>query len=146
VDRILFALWCFLVALADGLVGLVLGNLRLPATVLVAASPGAAAGANLGISAISAATASIAHIRAGRVNWKLFAWMVPPLRRRGRGARTSPTAAPDWGALAVGAAASIPGALLGARLTGRLSEAELVRAIAVVLLIAAAAMVAQAVT
>jgi uncharacterized membrane protein YfcA len=251
VDLILFALWCFLVALAGGLVGLVLGNLRLPATVLVAASPGAAAGANLGISAVSAATASIAHIRAGRVNWRLFAWMAPPSIAGGlvggylsgllpgdvlllviaavllqsgvgllrwtpprrpagpdgpppaldlraavatgfvigllggvvglilgslrmpallrvvheapaRAVGTNvtvgfcvgvagvighlPTARPDWRALAVGAAASIPGALWGSRLTGRLSEAQLVRAIAVVLLVAAAAMVVQAVT
>lgn len=247
----LFAVWCFAVALAGGLVGLVLGNLRLPATVLVAASPGAAAGANLGISAVAAATASVAHVRAGRINWRLFAWMAPPSiagaliggyvsgllpgdalllaiaavllysgvdllrwtppRRDPRepGAAPAldlraavasgfaiglvggvvglilgslrmpallrvvhetpsravgtnvtvglcvgvagvighlPTATPDWGALAVGAAASIPGALLGARLTGRLSEAQLVRAIAIVLLVAAAAVVAQAVT
>ena len=249
VELALFALWCFAVALAGGLVGLVLGNLRLPATVLVAGSPGAAAGANLGISAVAAATASIAHIRAGRVNWRLFAWMAPPsiagaliggyvsgvlpgdvllgaiaavlaysgvdllrwtppsrrpdapaapgldlraavatgfaigllggivglilgsLRMpallrvvhetpaRAVGTNVTvgfcvgvagvlghlPTAEPDWGALAVGAAASIPGALLGARLTGRLSEAQLVRAIAVVLLLAAAATIVQAV-
>jgi uncharacterized membrane protein YfcA len=55
-----------------------------------------------------------------------------------------PTAAPDWRVLAAGAAASIPGALLGSRLTGRLSERQLVRAIAVILLVAAAAMAVQA--
>src|SRR6185437_13317429 len=77
-EQVAFALWCFLVALAGGLVGLVLGNIRLPATVLVASSPGVAAGTNIGISAVSAATASIAHIRAGRVNWRLFRWMAPP--------------------------------------------------------------------
>jgi uncharacterized protein len=250
VDLVLFALWCFLVAFAGGLVGLVLGNLRLPATVLVAGSPGAATGANLGISAVAAATASLAHVRAGRVNWRLFGWMAPPsiagglaggylsglipgdalllgiaavlllsgldLLRWTPPARRSeavqaprldiraavatgfaigllggivglilgslrmpallrvvhetparavgtnvtvgfcvgvagvighlPTATPDWTALAAGAAASVPGALLGARLTGRLSEPQLVRAIALVLLLAAAAMVAQAVT
>ena len=250
-DLVLFATWCFLVALAGGLVGLVLGNIRLPATVLVASSPGAAAGANIGISAVAAATASIAHIRAGRVNWRLFAWMAPPsivgalvggyvsgvlpgdtlllviaavllysgldlLRwtppeRRAHPAQDPPaldvraavltglgigllggivglilgslrmpallrvihetpqravgtnvtvgfcvgvagvlghlpSEAPDWSVLAVGALASIPGALLGSRLTGRLSQRQLVRAIAVVLLVAAAAMAAQAVT
>jgi uncharacterized membrane protein YfcA len=46
----------------------------------------------------------------------------------------------------VGAAASIPGALLGARLTGRLSEAQLIRAIAIVLIVAGAAAVVQALT
>ena len=33
-----------------------------------------------------------------------------------------PSEPPDWDLLAVGAAASIPGALLGSRLTGRLSD------------------------
>jgi uncharacterized membrane protein YfcA len=249
-EHIAFALWCFLVALAGGLVGLVLGNIRLPATVLVASSPGVAAGTNIGISAVSAATASIAHIRAGRVNWRLFGWMAPPsiggafaggyvsgvlpgdallaviaavlfysgldllrwtppdrsahpgddppeldiraavftgaliglvggivglilgslrmpalLRvvhetpQRAVGTNVTvgfcvgvagvlghlPGHAPDWGLLALGSAASIPGALLGSRLTGRLSERQLVRAIAIVLLVAAAAMVVQAV-
>jgi uncharacterized membrane protein YfcA len=46
----------------------------------------------------------------------------------------------------VGAAASIPGALIGSRLTGRLSEAQLVRAIAAILLVAAAGMIVQAFT
>ena len=57
-----------------------------------------------------------------------------------------PSATPDWGLLALGAAASVPGALLGSRLTGRLSEPQLIRAIAVILLVAAASMVAQALT
>ncbi len=246
-ELVLFAAWCFLVALAGGLVGLVLGNLRLPATVLVGSSPAAAAGANLGISAVAAAAAAIAHVRAGRINWPLFAWMAPPsvagalvggyvggvlpgdallaviatvllysgldllrwtppaahpaddppeldiraavltgfgigllggivglilgslrmpalLRvvhetpRRAVGTNVTvglcvgiagvlghlPAESPDWRLLAVGAAASIPGALLGARLTGRLSPRQLVRAIAAVLLVAAAAMAAQA--
>ena len=248
-DLIAFALWCFLVALAGGLVGLVLGNLRLPAAVLLGSSPGAAAGANIGISAVSAATASIAHIRAGRINWRLFAWMAPPsilgalvggyiggalpgnalllviaaallysgidllrwtppdrrahpaehppeidiraavatgaligllggivglilgslrmpalLRvvhetpQRAVGTNVTvgfcvgvagvighlPAATPDWGLLGIGAAASVPGALLGSRLTGRLSERDLIRAIAVILLLAAAAMIVQA--
>ncbi|MDQ4040398.1 MAG: sulfite exporter TauE/SafE family protein [Actinomycetota bacterium] len=248
-DLVLFAVWCFLVALAGGLVGLVLGNLRLPATVLVGSSPAAAAGANIGISAVAAATASIAHIRAGRINWRLFRWMAPPsvagalvggyvggvlpgdallaviagvllysgldllrwtppdasahpadgppeldiraavltglgigllggivglilgslrmpalLRvvletpQRAVGTNVTvglcvgiagvlghlPAESPDWKLLAVGAAASIPGALLGSRLTGRLSPRQLVRAIAIVLLVAATAMAAQA--
>ena len=55
-----------------------------------------------------------------------------------------PTAAPDWRLLAVGAAAPVPGALLGARLTGRLSEAQLVRAIGLALLVAGTAAALQA--
>ncbi|MDP9344938.1 MAG: sulfite exporter TauE/SafE family protein [Actinomycetota bacterium] len=244
----LFCLWCFLVALAGGLVGLVLGNIRLPATLLVAGSAAAGTGANLLISAAAAATAAIAHIRAGRISWRLFAWMAPPsvafaflggylsgvlpraalllvisavllysafdLSRwtppdRGapgdapgrvdyrtaavagafigllggvvglilgslrmpallrlahvapaRAAGTNvavgfwvgvagaighlPSAPPDWRVAAYGAAASIPGALLGSRLTGRLSEVQLVRAIAAVLLVAGIATAVEA--
>ena len=55
----LFALWCFLVAAAGGLVGLVLGNIRLPATLLIASGAAAGAGANLAISAIAAAMAIV---------------------------------------------------------------------------------------
>ena len=56
-EYVAFAVWCFAVAFAGGLVGLVLGNLRLPATLLVAASPAAATGANLIVSAAAAGTA-----------------------------------------------------------------------------------------
>ena len=245
-----FAAWCFLVAFAGGLVGLVLGNLRLPATLLFASSAAAGGGANLAISAIAALTAAVVHIRAGRINWRLVGWMGPPsiagalvggyaagaipealllafitfvllqsgislLRRPPASARPAdapepeldvraalvsgavigvlgglvglilgslrmpallrwvgetpqravgtnvtvgvlvgvagalahlPNAAPDLDAILVGGAASVPGALLGSRLTGRLSEAQLVRAIGIVLLIAAVATGAQALT
>jgi uncharacterized membrane protein YfcA len=46
--------------------------------VLAASNPAAGAGANIGISALSALAASITHIRAGRIDWRLFAWMTPP--------------------------------------------------------------------
>jgi hypothetical protein len=247
-DYVLLAAWCFLVAFGGGLVGLVLGNLRLPAVLLLSSSPAAGTGANIGISAVAAATASIAHVRAGRVNWRLFAWMAPPSiagallggylsgvipgdvllltiaavllysayellarpdvrrQRPGREGLDIPVAVlsglvigllggivglilgslrmpalirlvgeeparavgtnvtvgflvgvagvighlpsepPDGDLLVVGALASIPGALLGSRLTGRLSERQLLRAIGVVLLLAAAAMVVDALT
>lgn len=244
--------WCFAVAMAGGLAGLVLGNIRLPAVVAIASSPAAGAGANIGISGVAAAAASVAHIRAGRVNWRLFAWMAPPSmagalvggyasgqvpdtallvviavtllyfgidlirprrpdakRRPGGSARGAGDLniraavisgaaigllgglvglilgalrmpallryvgetvqraigtnivvgacvgvagvighAPegvDWGILALGSIASVPGALLGARLTGRLSERTLLRAIGGMLLVAGAAMLASAV-
>jgi len=242
----LLAVWCFLVALAGGLVGLVLGNIRLPVVLLLASSAGAGTGANIGISAVAAGSASIAHLRAGRVNWRLFAWMAPPSiagavlggyisgvlpedillfsiaavlfysalellrkprftpRHEGEGALDVPAAVasgavigllggivglilgslrvpalvrlvgeaparavgtnvtigfcvgiagvighlpsdpPDWSVLAVGAAASIPGALLGSRLTGRLSDEALMRAIGVILVVAGASMVIKA--
>src|SRR5687767_14030576 len=73
-----FCAWCFAVALAGGVVGLVLGNIRLPAVLLVASHPAAGAGANIGISGVAATAAAIVHIRAGRINWRLFAWMAPP--------------------------------------------------------------------
>jgi uncharacterized membrane protein YfcA len=246
VEWVLYAGWCFVVALAGGLVGLVLGNLRLPATLLVASSAAAGTGANLIISAAAAGTATLAHLRAGRVNWRLFAWMAPPsvvfavlggyvsgvlprdallgaiavvlavsgvqLLARPPEPRTRhdhldlraavasgavvgflggvvglilgslrvpallrfvgeaparavgtnvtigfvvgiagvvghlPSAPPDWDLLAIGGAASIPGALLGSRLTGRLSEAALLRAIGIVLIVAATSMVIQALT
>src|SRR5215210_927780 len=70
--------WCFAVALAGGVVGLVFGTLRLPAVLLVASHPAAGAGANIGISGVAATAAAIVHVRAGRINWRLFAWMAPP--------------------------------------------------------------------
>jgi uncharacterized membrane protein YfcA len=246
-ELIAFCAWCFAVALAGGVVGLVLGNIRLPATLLVASHPAAGAGANIGISGVAATAAAIVHIRAGRINWRLFAWMAPPsmvgaviggyvsgllpdealliaigavlvyfgvdlLRVRDR--PSGRTAAPgeeldiraavltglgvgllggfvglilgalrmpallryvgetparavgtnltvgvcvgiagvightpdgvDWDLLAIGSAASVPGAFLGARLTGRLSERQLLHAIGAILVVAGAAMALQA--
>jgi uncharacterized membrane protein YfcA len=250
-ELIAFCAWCFTVALAGGAVGLVLGNIRLPAALLLASSPAAGAGANIGISGVAAFAAAAAHIRAGRINWRLFAWMAPPSmagavagglvsgtipdtallvvigatllyfgvdllrprreRRRERSAGPSGQGADldiraavvsgaligllgglvglilgslrmpallrwvgeaparavgtnlavgfwvgvagvaghlpggvDWGVLGAGAAASIPGALLGARLTGRMSEEQLLRAIGAVLVVAGAATALQA--
>ncbi len=236
----LVAAWCFVVAVAGGAVGLVLGNIRLPVVVFAATSPAAGAGANIGISGVAALTAAIAHIRAGRIDWRLFAWLTPPsmagallggylsskvpknaflatigvvlllmavdlLRPRPPVEPRQPTAAVtvltgaaigllggfvglilgslrlpallrmgeplmtaigtnvavgffvggagvvghlpggvDWTLLGVGAAASVPGALLGARLTGRLPEAQLKRAIAAILVVAGVASLVQA--
>jgi uncharacterized membrane protein YfcA len=220
----------------------VLGNIRLPAVLLLASHPAAGAGANIGVSGLAATAAAIVHIRAGRINWGLFAWMAPPsmlgavaggyisgrlpddvllvtigavlvyfgidLLRRGDSPRrrngsradgeldiraavitgaavgvlgglvglilgslrmpallryVGETAARavgtnlavgvcvgiagvvghtpdgvDWDLLAIGSAASIPGALIGARLTGRLSERQLLRAIGGMLVVAGA--------
>jgi uncharacterized membrane protein YfcA len=242
----LVAAWSFATALAGGLAGLVLGNIRLPALLLAASSPAAGAGANIGVSAVAAATAGATHVRAGRVDWRLVAWMLPPsvagavagglvsgalpsrvllgvigaallgfgidLLRPKRGGAPREHAEPDvraavvagaligflgglvglilgslrlpallrfvgepparaigtnlvvgvavgvagvaghlpggvdWTLLAIGGAASVPGALLGARLTGRLDERQLLRAVGAILLVAGAAAVAQAAT
>jgi uncharacterized membrane protein YfcA len=236
-------LWCFLTALAGGLVGLVLGNIRLPVIVLVASSPAAGAGANIGVSAFAALASAVSHIRAGRIDWRLFLWMAPPsmagavvggllsgvvpgnallvvigstllafgvdlLRPKPGGQQTGSegvsaraaiatgaligllggfvglilgalrlpallrfvgadpfravgtnaavgfclgiagvfghiSGGVDWTLLAVGAATSVPGAILGARLTGRLDERQLFRAVGLILLIAGTAMVLQ---
>jgi uncharacterized protein len=266
-ELILFCAWCFFGALAGGAVGVVLGNIRLPAVLLVASSPAAGAGANIGISGVAAFAAAAAHIRAGRINWRLFAWMAPPsmagavvgglvsgaipdtallivigstlvyfgidlLRKEAReakreeAARAEPPASGgaavaaggaepsgdtldvraavvsgaligllgglvglilgslrmpalirwvgemphkavgtnlavgfwvgvagvaghlpggvDWTVLGIGAAASVPGALLGARLTGRMNERQLLRAIGAVLVVAGVATAVQA--
>jgi uncharacterized membrane protein YfcA len=249
-ELIAFVSWCFAVALAGGLVGLVLGNIRLPLVLLLASSPAAGAGANIGVSGVAALTAATVHVRAGRVNWQLFGWMAPPsmvgavvggyvsgvlpeelllgvigalllyfgidlLRPRRHPPRPAsedgeprldiraavvtgaligllgglvglilgslrmpallryvgelPARAVgtnlavgvcvgaagvightpegvDWDLLAIGAAASVPGALLGARLTGRLSERQLLQAIGAVLVVAGCATLAQALT
>ena len=59
-------------------VGLVLGTLRLPLLLVVAGDPAAAAGTNIAISAAAAASGSVRHARAGRVDWRIVAWMAPP--------------------------------------------------------------------
>jgi uncharacterized membrane protein YfcA len=236
----LVAVWCFLVALAGGAVGLVLGNIRLPLLVLAASNPAAGAGANIGVSGVSALTSAVVHVRAGRIDRRLFAWLAPPsmigaviggyasskvpknvflatigvvlllmavdlLRRKApvQQSRMSPAetialgggigllggfvglilgslrlpallrageplaaaigtnmsvgffvgisgvvghvpGGVDWKLLGIGAAASVPGALLGARLTGRLSEARLKQAIAAILVVAGSSLVVQA--
>jgi uncharacterized protein len=77
-DLALVAIWSFLVAVAGGVAGLVLGNLRLPLVLQFSSSASAGAGANVAISAASALTASIAHWRGGRIDWRLFWLMAPP--------------------------------------------------------------------
>lgn len=97
----------FVAGYAGSMLGLVLGTLRLPLLVWLAGSPLAAAGTNIAISAASAAAGSVRHARAGRVDWRLVAWMAPP---------------------------SVLGAVLGALLAGDVSERLLQALIAVVLL------------
>ena len=77
-ELIALVVWAFAVSVLGGVVGLVLGNLRLPLVVLLASSPAAGAGANVAISGAAAVAAAGTHARAGRVNWRLFAWMAPP--------------------------------------------------------------------
>jgi uncharacterized membrane protein YfcA len=41
-------------------------------------SPAAAAGTNIAVSAAAAGSAGLAHLRAGRIDWRTVAWMAPP--------------------------------------------------------------------
>jgi uncharacterized membrane protein YfcA len=118
IELVAVFVWSFVVSFAGGLVGLVLGNLRLPLIVLVASSPAAGAGANVAISGAAATTAAYAHWRGGRVS---------------------------WGILGVGAAAAMPAAYFGAHFTGRLDEPRLLHAMAAVLVISGLSMAAQAI-
>ena len=109
-----------MIGLLGGIVGLILGSLRMPALVrLVGEGPPARSAPTSRSASCVGVAGVIGHL---------------------------PSEPPDWDLLAVGAAASIPGALLGSRLTGRLSDRDLLRAIGVVLLVAAAAMVVDALT
>jgi uncharacterized membrane protein YfcA len=56
----------------------VLGTLRLPVIVLASGSALTGAGTNIAISAAAAASGGIRHARAGRVDWRVVAWMAPP--------------------------------------------------------------------
>ena len=107
------------IGLLGGIVGLILGSLRMPALLrLVGEVPFRAVGTNVAIGFLVGVAGALGHL---------------------------PNAAPDLAPILVGGAASIPGALVGSRLTGRLSEVQLVRAIAVVLIVAGVGCVVQAV-
>jgi uncharacterized protein len=105
-----------LIGLLGGVVGLILGSLRLPALLRLGEPLSMAVGTNLVVGFFVGLAGVVGHTPGGV----------------------------DWTLLAVGAAASIPGALLGAQLTGRLPEEQLRRAIAAVLVVAGCAAVAEA--
>lgn len=63
-------------ALAGGLVGLVLGNLRWPLVLgLLAGNATLAAGTNLAVSTVSAVGGTYKHVREGRFDGSLFVWL-----------------------------------------------------------------------
>src|SRR5207253_9589705 len=104
------------IGLLGGLVGLILGSLRLPALLRLGERLTTAVGTNVAVGFFVGAAGVVGHLPGG-VDWRL---------------------------LGVGAAASVPGALLGSRLTGRLPAEQLERAIAAVLVVAGAATLVQA--
>jgi uncharacterized protein len=77
-DLLIAAGGSFLAALLGAAVGLVLGSIRLPAILLASGNAAAAAGTNIAVSAVSALVGGITHARAGRVDWRIVAWMAPP--------------------------------------------------------------------
>jgi uncharacterized protein len=100
--------WGLGIGLLGGLVGLILGTLRVPALIQrIGETPYRAVATNLVIGFWLGLAAVIGHLSSGV----------------------------DWGLMLIGSAASIPGAILGSRITGRLSERQLLNAIAVALLI-----------
>ena len=87
------------IGLLGGFVGLILGSLRMPALLRLVGEPASrAVGTNLAVGVCVGVAGLLGHL---------------------------PSAAPDWKLIAVGGGASIPAALIGARLTGRLSEPAL---------------------
>lgn len=68
----------FAAGFLGSMVGLVLGSLRLPAVLLASGSTAAAAGTNIAVSAVAALSGGVTHARAGRVSWRIVAWMTPP--------------------------------------------------------------------
>lgn len=112
------ALIGFAVGVLGGLVGLILGSLRLPALVRYAGvSPHAAVGTNAAVGMVVGAGGLLGHLPGGV----------------------------DWDVLAVGAAAAMPAAYLGASFTGRLDEHQLLRAMAAVLVVSGLAMLVHAI-
>jgi uncharacterized membrane protein YfcA len=69
--------WAFAVSFVGGVVGLVLGNLRLPLMLVFASSPAAGAGANVAVSGAAALASASRHGASGRIDWRLFRWMAP---------------------------------------------------------------------
>jgi uncharacterized membrane protein YfcA len=77
-DLVIAAAGSFVAALLGSAVGLVLGSLRLPAILVSSGNAAAAAGTNIAVSAVSALVGGVTHARAGRVDWRIVAWMAPP--------------------------------------------------------------------
>ena len=107
----------FLIGVLGGAVGVILGTLRMPALLRgVGLSAHSAVGTNLVIGFALGVVAFATHALLGNV---------------------------EWGVLAVGIAGALPGGWFGARLTGRIAEETLRRAIGVALIGISVAFAAQ---
>jgi uncharacterized membrane protein YfcA len=108
--------WGAVIGLLGGFVGLILGALRIGALLrFVGADAFRAVGTNVAVGFCLGVAGVFGHLNGGV----------------------------DWTLLGVGAAASIPGSLLGARLTGKLNEQQLLRSIGAILVVAGAAMIVE---
>jgi uncharacterized membrane protein YfcA len=108
--------WGAVIGLLGGFVGLILGALRIGALLrFVGADAFRAVGTNVAVGFCLGVAGVFGHQNGGV----------------------------DWTLLGVGAAASIPGSLLGARLTGKLNEQQLLRSIGAILVVAGAAMIVE---
>jgi uncharacterized protein len=105
------------IGLLGGFVGLILGSLRIGTLLrFVGADAFRAVGTNVAVGFCLGVAGVLGHLSGGV----------------------------DWTLLGIGAAASVPGAILGARLTGRLDERQLLRAVGLVLLVAGTSLLIQA--
>ena len=78
-EYVALAAWCFVVALGGGLVGLVLGNIRLPVVLLLASSPGRRRGReHRHQRGRGGHRVDRAHPRAGASTGGCSRWMAPP--------------------------------------------------------------------
>jgi uncharacterized protein len=109
----------FLIGVLGGAVGVILGTLRMPALLRgVGLTARRAVGTNLLVGFALGFFAFATHVLLGEIEWDL---------------------------LAAGLAGALPGAWLGAKVTGRISEETLRRAIGLAMLVIAAAFVVEVV-
>jgi hypothetical protein len=109
----------FVIGLVGGAIGVILGTLRMPALLrAVGVTAQRAVGTNLAVGFLLGVAGFAAHAAKLEVEWDL---------------------------LAAGLAGALPGAWLGAHLTGRLSETTLRRAVGVALAVVGAAFAVEAI-
>lgn len=74
----LLAVLSGIIGVLGGFVGLALGTMRLPILLFLGFPASVSGGTNILVSTLSAATGAIRHLRAGRVDWRVVAFMGIP--------------------------------------------------------------------